>query len=222
MFDFNISVSNLSFTGNTELRNSIRYYEVICSLCGEKKYSQKWHLQKSKLCSNCRNLGTIEYRIKKNSKKIKNGCIIWTGFHNRHLYPSVFHKGKSIRLSHYFLEKKLGRKIKDGFWALHSCDNRACINPDHIYEGTREDNTRDAIKFGTFKKEKFCPKLNANLVIKIKQDLINNKVHDVAKKYSLSISYVYYIKQGKSWSHIQLPGSEQISLFNNNLSVINA
>jgi HNH endonuclease len=43
------------------------------------------------------------------------------------------------------LERKLGRPIKPGYWALHTCDHRSCVNEDHIYEGTRKDNVRDAI-----------------------------------------------------------------------------
>jgi hypothetical protein len=46
------------------------------------------------------------------------------------------------------LSKKLGRPVKDGYDACHTCDNGRCINPEHIYEGTRSQNLRDAHRRG--------------------------------------------------------------------------
>lgn len=33
-------------------------------------------------------------------------------------------------------------------FACHKCSNKACVNPDHLYWGTRSDNTKDMFKEG--------------------------------------------------------------------------
>src|SRR5678816_2720764 len=39
-------------------------------------------------------------------------------------------------------------KIKEGYNILHKCDNRACCNPDHLYQGTPKDNAFDMVSRG--------------------------------------------------------------------------
>lgn len=38
--------------------------------------------------------------------------------------------------------------IPPGLWVLHKCDNRKCINPDHLYFGDRSQNVNDMINRG--------------------------------------------------------------------------
>jgi hypothetical protein len=38
--------------------------------------------------------------------------------------------------------------LPDGLFALHTCDNKPCVNPAHLYAGTKRDNARDASERG--------------------------------------------------------------------------
>ncbi len=38
--------------------------------------------------------------------------------------------------------------IPKGVCVLHKCDNRPCCNPNHLFDGTKKDNTQDMIKKG--------------------------------------------------------------------------
>lgn len=63
---------------------------------------------------------------------------------NRDGYPIVMRDGKAFRLTRLVLEEKLGRPIKEKYECCHHCDKPACIEPEHLWEGTRGQNVRDA------------------------------------------------------------------------------
>lgn len=39
-------------------------------------------------------------------------------------------------------------KIPKGMVIMHTCDNKLCVNPDHLVMGTQADNIRDAVSKG--------------------------------------------------------------------------
>ena len=59
-------------------------------------------------------------------------------------------KTKSFYAHRLVRSHKLGRPVKPGYFACHSCDDRGCINPDHLWEGTPADNSRDVIEKNRF------------------------------------------------------------------------
>src|SRR5699024_62252 len=43
-----------------------------------------------------------------------------------------------------FKEKYI--EIKNGLWVLHTCDNKKCVNPKHLYLGDVKQNVKDAVE----------------------------------------------------------------------------
>lgn len=50
------------------------------------------------------------------------------------------------------LSLRLGRPVAAGMDACHTCDNRGCVNPAHLYEGTRKQNMADCTARGRHNK----------------------------------------------------------------------
>ena len=57
-------------------------------------------------------------------------------------------KQRSGRVHHLALEQKLGRPLREGYLALHHCDNPPCFELEHLYEGTPSDNMHDRMQRG--------------------------------------------------------------------------
>lgn len=73
------------------------------------------------------------------------GCWIWTGASIGEGY-GAFLGTYAHRLSYQLYKGP----IPEGLWVLHTCDVRCCVNPDHLYAGTRADNIGDMINRNRF------------------------------------------------------------------------
>lgn len=72
-------------------------------------------------------------------------CWNWTGGKNGGGYGSLTVKGERI-LAHRFVWEITHGPIPDGLLCLHKCDRPPCVNPNHLYIGTHEDNMRDKME----------------------------------------------------------------------------
>lgn len=73
-------------------------------------------------------------------KSNENGCWNWTGTKNRGLYGHFQYEGKPFRAHRFSWYLATGRNPPD---VLHKCHNAGCVNPAHLYEGTKSDNEND-------------------------------------------------------------------------------
>lgn len=76
-------------------------------------------------------------------------CWEWTGGINPNGYGRIgSHKYGEQYSTHRLAYKLTHGEITDGLFVLHSCDNRKCCNPAHLFLGTHKDNVADMINKG--------------------------------------------------------------------------
>jgi len=71
------------------------------------------------------------------------GCWLWTGPGAGISYGGTSFEG--IRGAHRIAFTAFKGSIPPGKYVLHTCDTPACVNPDHLYVGSRADNVHDMV-----------------------------------------------------------------------------
>ncbi len=109
-------------------------------------------------------------------------------------YPLVMRNGKLDRISRYAWRLNFGKILK-GMHVLHHCDNPKCINPDHLFLGTRKDNMDDMMRKGRSRR-----KLTDKQAIEIFKSNKSNRV--LADKYKINAAIISNIRNRRNYKEI--------------------
>lgn len=130
-------------------------------------------------------------------KKTTQGCWEWTasqfaGGYGKFSQATRYNRSPYAHIFSYQLHYTDYDKSK---MVCHKCDNKLCVNPDHLFLGTAQDNTDDMIS-----KSRNHTRVKEEEVKRIREDTRTLKL--IAKDYGLSHQQVSNIKRRKSWRHI--------------------
>lgn len=136
-----------------------------------------------------------------------DGCWYWIGQISKnkkwpsHIRPYI-KIGQLPELAYRFSYSHFKEAIPPGSCVLHKCDNPICVNPDHLFLGTRKDNTYDMMAKGRkpIGENHYKALLKDNDVLDIRMSTESHSV--MAKKYNVSNAYISAIRKGKTWKHI--------------------
>lgn len=139
----------------------------------------------------------------------KDECWEWRGAKYQNGYGMVsLRRGKRKtfmphRISWSFYNNQ---EIPAGHMICHKCDNRICVNPNHLYLGTGFDNNKDTVirNRGNRKIGEQCSwsKLSEENVLAILKSDEKQKL--LAERYGVDQSMICQIKSGKRWNHVYL------------------
>jgi hypothetical protein len=143
------------------------------------------------------------------NKDIPSGCWEWMGCVNGWGYGIININGKTWRTH------RISWMLAHGEWpnlfVCHKCDNPKCVNPDHLFLGTHNDNMRDMVsKDRHFKGVPVCGehhplhKLTDRTAIEIREKYASGKYtqRELAKQYGVSQRGVWRVIHHQSWNYI--------------------
>lgn len=143
-----------------------------------------------------------------------SGCWLWEGSLQTRGY------GWAGGITAHRLSYKVHRgDIPDGLHVLHRCDQRSCVNPDHLWLGTHADNMADMSKKGRASrmvgplkiKNRVVRSYNrgekhsqARLTDALVREILADKrsMYALARVHGVGYQTIRHIKMRETWKHV--------------------
>lgn len=131
-----------------------------------------------------------------------NGCHIWTGYRDNAGYGQ-FWAGKSHKAHRWALSQATGEWPDPKVLAIHRCDTPSCVNPEHLFWGSHQDNTQDMMQKGRHKFEGQPPKLTPSQRDEIRKTYqprkhSQNSMAKLAERYGVSKAAIHMVIHRKT------------------------
>ena len=109
-----------------------------------------------------------------------------------------------IRAHHFAFETVHGPVAK-GTFLMHSCDNPACVRPDHLSIGDPKANYHDSKRKGrNTRGERNAKSVLTDALVRVMRSEAAHgmRCNDIARKYGVKFGAVYFMLKGKTWRHV--------------------
>lgn len=131
------------------------------------------------------------------------GCWLWMGGTVSDGY-GWFWDGKRGMGAHRFAAIISFGSIPKGMEVCHRCDNPPCVNPAHLFIGTRQDNVRDREQ----KNRGGAPRGDAHPMARLRATDVEDiktlraegmEMEEIAARYGVSDTSIYNVLKGRTW-----------------------
>lgn len=136
------------------------------------------------------------------------GCWLWMGAANPRGYGNVWVDGVSTTAHRAMLIAIHGPVARE-MDACHKCDTPACINPEHLFLGTRQTNMADmrakgrAGYTGLLGQANHKARLTEDVIRAIRSAYAAGEgTRALAERHAITMTHVRHIVAGKAWRHV--------------------
>ena len=156
---------------------------------------------------------TTHERFMSKVKVSDTGCWEWQASTFSNGYGQFKVANKTFRSHRWSYQHYLGA-ITDGMFVCHKCDNKRCVNPDHLFLGNQQDNMDDMKSKGrqSLGVRNNRAILNEETVRLIKQFLVRHPVqmgrnggqcNFLSRWFGIHRVTITNISAGYNWKHIK-------------------
>jgi predicted XRE-type DNA-binding protein len=149
-----------------------------------------------------------------NNYTINGDCWEWKSSLYPNGYGQVWFEGRMQKAHRVVYELVIGPIPEGegyhGTCVCHTCDNRKCVNPDHLFLGSHDENMHDMKSKGRAPRMQGeahgQSKLTADQVREIRrlsEEGLTQRA--IANRFGISRPHVSYIVNGKYWAHLDSP-----------------
>jgi len=135
-----------------------------------------------------------------------DGCWYWTGaVKGNQGYGTLGIQTRNMGAHRFSLLWFVGEPPEEGCQALHSCDVKWCVNPEHLSWGTHSDNTADAVSRSRYRSGAlhYASKINEDDVRQIRRFYEQGLTYvEIADHYPITDGAVRAIVNRKNWKHV--------------------
>ena len=136
------------------------------------------------------------------SKKVASGCIEWLAAKTSRGYGAAHFHGRYVIAHRLSYVAHVGPIPALGV-VCHSCDNPLCINPEHLWIGSQQDNMNDKVE--KCRHSHGAKHGRAKLSEQQAREILTSadSSASIAAKFGVTAEHVQVIRNGVAWKHLR-------------------
>lgn len=133
-------------------------------------------------------------------------CLLWPFGKDHGHYPSIKMGNRYSNAHREMCRIAHGAPPTESHFAVHSCDNKRCVNPNHLRWGTPAENVKEAFERGFIPKGENVSRaiLTEELVRNARADRKSGMTYaELSRKYGIAKGAIWHAVKGSQWGHVK-------------------